>query len=139
MAAVLAAARAADTVCTTDQVLYHPDSRGIEFDLLPACRRAGMPVMAYSPLGQAGRLLRSAALAAVARRHEAGGQAASPAQIALAFALRHPQLIAIPKAVTPAHVRANAAAASIVLTAEDMATIDAAHPPPGRAEPLEML
>ena len=36
-------------------------------------------------------------------------------------------VISIPKAADPAHVRENAAAADIVLTAEDLAEIDAAH------------
>ena len=40
------------TGCATDQVLYHPQQRGIEFDLMPWCRAQKMPVMAYSPLGQ---------------------------------------------------------------------------------------
>ena len=62
--------------CATNQVLYHPDSRGIEYDLLPWCEQHRMPVMAYSPIGQAGRLLRSAALGEVAKRHNA-----TPAQI----------------------------------------------------------
>jgi diketogulonate reductase-like aldo/keto reductase len=49
------------SACTTDQVLYHPDSRGIEYDLLPWCAAHRMPIMAYSPVGQGGRLLRSPA------------------------------------------------------------------------------
>ncbi len=42
--------------CATNQVLYHLGSRGIEYDLLPLCRQRAMPVMAYCPLAQAGRL-----------------------------------------------------------------------------------
>jgi diketogulonate reductase-like aldo/keto reductase len=120
--------------CATDQVLYHPDSRGIEYDLLPWCARHHMPVMAYSPVGQAGRLLRSRALNDVAKRHDA-----TPAQIAIAWAMRSGNVIAIPKAADPEHVRQNAAAAALKLTADDLATIDAAHKPPNRQEPLGML
>jgi diketogulonate reductase-like aldo/keto reductase len=120
--------------CATDQVLYHPDERGIEFDLLPWCAQHKMPVMAYSPVGQAGRLLRSPALAEVAKRHDA-----TPAQIAIAWAMRDGNVIAIPKAADPEHVRQNAAAATLVLTPEDRATIDAAHKPPTRRQPLGML
>ncbi len=128
------AALPAGTACATNQVLYHPDHRGIEFDLLPWCRAHKMPIMAYSPLGQAGRLLRSPALAAVARRH-----GATPAQIAIAWSLRDGATISIPKAATEAHVQQNAVAADIALTAEDLAEIDAAHPPPRRKQPLGML
>jgi diketogulonate reductase-like aldo/keto reductase len=123
----------AGAACATNQVIYHPDSRGIEYDLLPWCAEHRIPVMAYSPIGQAGRLLRSAALREVAKRHDA-----TPAQIAIAWGLRHPHVISIPKAVDPGHVRENAAAGEIVLTEEDLAAIDAEHPPPRRKQSLEM-
>jgi diketogulonate reductase-like aldo/keto reductase len=125
---------AVGTACATDQVLYNPEHRGIEFDLLPWCAGRGMPVMAYSPLGQAGRLLRAPALVAVAKRHKA-----TPAQVAIAWTLRHPNVISIPKSGDVAHVRENAAAAAIRLTKADLAEIDAAFPPPGRKQSLGML
>jgi len=120
--------------CAVNQVLYNPEHRGIEFDLLPWQAERGIPVMAYSPVGQGGRLLRSAAVAAVAARH-----GMTPAQVALAWGLRHAHVISIPKAADPVHVRQNAAAAQIVLTAQDLAEIDAAFPPPTRAARLAML
>lgn len=120
--------------CATDQVLYHPGSRGIEFDLLPWCARRRIPVMAYSPVGQAGRLLCSPALAEVAARH-----GATPAQIAIAWGLRSSTVISIPKAGDAAHVRENAAASDIALTEADFATIDAGFPPPRRKQSLGML
>jgi diketogulonate reductase-like aldo/keto reductase len=128
------AAVAPDGACATDQVLYHPDARGIEHELMPWCRSRRMPVMAYSPLGQAGKLLRSPALAGVAQRH-----GATAAQIALAWSLRDGATISIPKASSLAHVRQNAAAAALKLTAEDLAAIDALHKPPRRKQPLAML
>lgn len=120
--------------CATDQVLYNLQARGIEFDLLPWCAANKMPVMAYSPVGQGGLLLKEAALLAVAKRHQA-----TPAQIATAWTLRLPGVISIPKASDPDHVRENAAAATLRLTEQDLAELDAAFPPPGRAERLKML
>lgn len=120
--------------CAVNQVLYSPEHRGIEFDLLAWQTERGIPVMAYSPVGQGGRLLRHATLAAVAKRH-----GATPAQVAIAWGLRHEHVISIPKAGDPAHVRANAAAAAIALTPQDLAEIDAAFPPPTRATSLAML
>ena len=120
--------------CSVNQVLYNPEFRGIEFDLLPQAKASGMPIMAYSPLGQGGALLRNRALLAVAARH-----AATPAQVALAWALRHQTIIAIPKAATPQHITANAQAAELVLTPPDLAEIDATFPPPRRPTPLAML
>ena len=90
--------------------------------------------MAYSPVGQGGSLLKNAALGRVAARHNA-----TPAQIALAWACRHPHVIAIPKAASLAHVRLNAAALELELTTQDLAEIDTAFPPPRRAQPLAML
>lgn len=121
--------------CAADQVLYHPDSRGIEFDLLPWCREHRIPVMAYSPLGHdVRRLLGSRSVRAVAERHRA-----TPAQVAIAWGLRHPHVISIPKAVDPAHVRENAGAAELVLTAADLAEIDTGHAPPRGKRPLDLL
>ena len=119
--------------CAANQVLYHVGSRGIEYDLLPYTRAHRIPLMAYSPVGQGGRLLQSPALAAVAKRHDA-----TPGQIAIAWTMRHPDVISIPKASDPGHVRENAAAGEIALTAEDLAAIDAAHPPPGRKQSLDV-
>jgi len=120
--------------CAANQVLYHPASRGIEYDLLPWCARQKISVMAYSPFGHSGTPLRSKALTDVARRH-----GVAPAQIALAGAIRHPHVSVIPKAGDPAHVRENATAGKITLTAEDLAVIDAAHPPPRRKQSLDLL
>ncbi len=119
--------------CATDQVLYHIGSRGIEYDLLPWCTQHAMPVMAYSPIGQGGGLLRSRALATVAQRH-----GATPAQIAIAWTMRHPNIITIPKASDPAHVRENAAAGAIELSPDDLALIDSAHPPPAGKQSLDI-
>ena len=120
--------------CATDQVLYNPEHRGIEFDLLPWCRKRKMAVMAYSPVGQGGRLLRHPALAGVARRLEV-----TPAQVAIAWALRQPGMIVIPKASDLEHVRANAAAGEIQLSPDDLAAIDTAFAPPTRKQSLGML
>jgi diketogulonate reductase-like aldo/keto reductase len=120
--------------CATNQVLYNPEHRGIEFDLLPWCDAHRMPIMAYSPVGQAGRLLRAAALRGVAER-----RGVTPAQVAIAWSMRHPGVISIPKAADEAHVRQNAAAADLVLGEADLADIDAAYPPPRRKQSLGML
>ncbi|CBS91357.1 aldo/keto reductase [Azospirillum lipoferum] len=120
--------------CAVNQVLYNPEHRGIEYDLLPFQHTARMPVMAYSPIGQGGRLLRSPALLAVAKRH-----GTTPAQVALAWALRQQGVIAIPKAGTTAHVLQNAVAVKLTLTGEDIAEIDRAFPPPKRKQPLAMI
>lgn len=123
-----------DQRCATNQVLYNPEARGIEYDLLGWQAQQGMPLMAYCPVGQGGSLLHASALQQVAERH-----AATAAQVALAWALRHPGVIAIPKAVDPEHLRQNAKADAIRLDAEDLRLIDAAFPPPMGKRSLEMV
>jgi diketogulonate reductase-like aldo/keto reductase len=117
----------------TNQVLYNLTRRGIEFDLLPQCRKKKKPLMAYSPVEQ-GRLLRHPALASVASR-----LGATPAQVALAWVLRHDGMIAIPKAASVAHVRENHGALDLVLNEPDLRELDRAFPPPNSKQPLEMI
>jgi diketogulonate reductase-like aldo/keto reductase len=117
----------------TDQVLYNLMRRGIELDLLPWCRERAIPVMAYSPIEQ-GRLLGNGRLRAVAER-----SGATPAQVALAWILRHEGVMAIPKAATEAHVRENRAALDLRLDDEDVAELDRAFPQPAEPVPLEVL
>ena len=120
--------------CLTNQVLYNLEYRGIEFDLLRYGVEQGIPLMAYSPVGQGGALLDHPALARLAAKH-----ACTPARIALAWTLRHDSVISIPKAANAAHVRENAAALSLTLDAEDLAALDQAFPPPRRKTPLALL
>ena len=119
--------------CATDQILYNLTRRGPEHDLLPWLAGRAIPVMAYSPVEQ-GRLVADPALARVA-----AAVGATPAQVALAWALRRDDVIAIPKAGTVAHVRENRAAADLVLTDADLAALDAAFPRPRDRRPLDML
>ena len=63
----------------------------------------------------------------------------SPAQVALAWVLRQPGVMAIPKAGDVQHVRENAAAAELELAAEDLAEMNEAFLPPQRKRALETL
>ncbi|MYX95258.1 aldo/keto reductase [Streptomyces sp. SID486] len=115
-----------------DQVLYNFSRRGIEWDLLPWCRGAGVTVMAYSPIEQ-GRLLKGEALGAVAR-----ALGATPAQVALAWVLAQ-GVAAIPRSGSPDHVRENRGAVDLRLPAEALDALDESFPPPSGPTPLEML
>jgi diketogulonate reductase-like aldo/keto reductase len=124
---------AGGSAVAVNQVLYNLTRRGIEFDLLPQCGASGVPVMAYSPIEQ-GRLLRNPTLAGIASRHQA-----TPAAVALAWVLRQPGMIAIPKASTVTHVEQNHAALKIDLNDDDLAALDRAFAPPRSKQPLEMI
>lgn len=116
-----------------DQVLYNLSHRGPEWDLVPWCREHGVAIMAYTPLGQGG-LLRDRTLADIAHR-----RSATSAQVALAWLLRQPGTIVIPKAASPEHVRENRGALDVVLTDEELAALDRAFPAPRGKSSLGML
>ena len=119
----------------TNQVLYNLEQRGVEWALLPWSRKQAIPLMAYSPLGSDSRRLRThPVLRAMAAR-----LGASPSRIALAWLLRQPDVVAIPKASSEAHVRDNHAALKLELSAEDLDVIDRSFPPPKRGTPLAMI
>ena len=116
-----------------NQILYNFTRRSVEHDLLPFCRNHQVPIMAYSPVEQ-GRLLPHKALTEVARKC-----GATTSQIALAWLLAQPEVIAIPKSGDPKHISENRAAADLVLSSEDLAALEKAFPRPKQRKPLEML
>jgi diketogulonate reductase-like aldo/keto reductase len=136
--------------CAANQVLYNLENREIEFDLLPfltsniksadgRIRRGEpqtsyIPVMAYSPVGHGRGLLENETLKRIAKRHDG-----TSAQIALAWVLRQPGVIAIPKASDKQHVRDNARSIDIKLSKEDLADLDQEFPPPKSKKSLQML
>ncbi|MBR9856722.1 MAG: aldo/keto reductase, partial [Gammaproteobacteria bacterium] len=125
-----------------NQVLYHLGSRGIEHSLRPWQRQQQMPVMAYCPLAQGGRLRRELFGHPELQTLAAELKVTVP-QLLLAWAIRpvdgQRDVIAIPKAVQPEHVRQNAEALNLVLSNDVLARLDAAFPAPGRKTPLDIV
>jgi len=117
----------------TDQVLYNLVRRGVEWDLLPWLRERRVPVMAYSPLEQAG-LVENRKLAAFALRN-----GMTPAQAALAWLLARDDIIVIPKTGRRERLHENLGALNHALSPEQLAELDRLFPPPAAARPLEML
>ena len=122
----------AGTRCAVNQVYYSASQRGIEFDLLPWQRERSVATISYCPIDQ-GTLAADAGLAKIARRH-----GVTAAQVALAWVLRHPDVIAIPKASREDHQRENLAAASITLDVDDCTEIDRLFAAPLSKQPLAM-
>ncbi len=119
--------------CATDQILFNLTRRAPELDLLPWLQAHAIPVMAYSPVEQ-GRLLANTVLKNLARE-----KGVTPAQLALAWLLGQPGVLPIPKAGALAHVRDNRAAADLILSEADLATLERGFPRPTRRCPLEMI
>ena len=134
----------------SNQVPYSLVARSPERDLLPYAQERGRVVLAYSPLAQGllsgrydpsnrpanrvrtanplflpGNLARAAELIAVLRE-VAGAHSATPAQIALAWVIRHPAVAAIPGASSVEQLEHNAAAADIDLTDDQYQALAAA-------------
>lgn len=116
-----------------NQLLYNLTRRGIEWDLLPWLSERRIPVMAYSPLEQA-RLLSNRKFSACAA--DCG---MTPAQLALAWLLRHDNVMVIPKTGRPESLRENLGALERVLTADELRELDRLFPPSAGPRPLEML
>lgn len=129
--------------CCVNQVLYNLASRGVEYDLFPWQRERNIPFMAYSPVGRAGALVTQDGVdkghlqtdpnvLEVAKR-----KGISVIQLLLAFTMRHPDVVSIPKAVGRRHIEENAAVYDITLTQEDMEQLERSFPPPTCKQPLE--
>ena len=116
----------------TNQVLYNLMRRGIEWDLLPWCKERNIPIMAYSPVEQQA-FVNNSKLSDIAAKHDA-----TTTQIALSWLLHQDNVISIPKATNPQHVRENRAALDIQLTQEDLQQLDRAFKPPSRKMSLAM-
>jgi diketogulonate reductase-like aldo/keto reductase len=110
--------------CATNQIPYSVNNRRNERNLLPWCKQHGIPLMAYSPLGGDRNLVvADRTLAQIGTAH-----GCSAAAVALAWAIRGGNVIAIPESGSPEHAKANAMALSIALTPAELQTIDAAFP-----------
>ena len=119
--------------CAANQIYYSLTERGPDVELLSWQQRHRVPTMAYSPIDQ-GALSRSTKLATMAKR-----RGVSAAQLALAWILSRPNVMAIPKAVRDVHLRENFDAASLTLSDAELGELDRLFPPPAKKVPLAML
>jgi diketogulonate reductase-like aldo/keto reductase len=122
-----------------NQVLYHLRERAIEHGVIPRCEENGVAVVAYSPFGHVGgfpgpHTAGGRVLKAIADRHNS-----TPRQVALRFLTRRASLFAIPQASNPEHAEENAGAATLNLSAAELAKIDSAFPLGARPRSLPML
>jgi diketogulonate reductase-like aldo/keto reductase len=115
-----------------NQVYYCLEARAIEFDLLPWQRERGIRTMAYAPLGS-GDLARHRELQRIGAE-----RGATAAQVALAWCIRTPDVVAIPKSVEPGRLDENLRAAELRLTEAEIARIDHVFRPPRSKRPLAM-
>ena len=118
--------------CAANQVYYSLNERGVEFDLLPRMRKQRMPLMAYCPI-DGGRLAQHARLAKLAASLNI-----SAAQLALAWLLRQPGVIAIPKAGRDAHLIENWQSRDLLIPESARSELETMFPKPARKRGLAM-
>jgi len=93
------------------QVEYNLFDRTIENDILPFCEENSIAVIAYSPLDQGDIIQgesKSEIIRAIALKYNK-----TPAQIVLNWLISHKNVITIPKALKPEHIRQNAESANL--------------------------
>jgi diketogulonate reductase-like aldo/keto reductase len=121
-----------------NQVLYHLGERGVEHAVLPFCARHGIALVAYSPFGS-GRFPGPRSRGGRVIAELAEERAVTPRQLALAFLLREPEVLVIPKAASEAHAAENAAAADLRLSPDQVARLERAFPRGPRRRGVPML
>ncbi|MDT3435533.1 aldo/keto reductase [Haloarcula sp. 1CSR25-25] len=106
---------ASATPICTNQVEYNPYTD--QSDVLEYCIEHDIMLTAYSPLAK-GRIDDDTTLATIGDRY-----GKSPAQVALRWLVQQPQVAAIPKASSQAHLKTNLSIFDFELTDEEMAQI----------------
>jgi diketogulonate reductase-like aldo/keto reductase len=108
---------ASEIVPAVNQIEFHPYLQSKP--LVEHCRAKGIVVEAWSPLMQAGAILRDPTLVAIAGRHRK-----TVAQVILRWDVQS-GVVTIPKSVRPARIAENAAIFDFVLGEEEMSAIAA--------------
>ncbi|MEH6720935.1 MAG: aldo/keto reductase [Aurantimonas endophytica] len=99
-----------------NQVEYHPFLS--QDDVLSACRRNEMAMIAYSPIGQGGDVLNHPVIREAAERH-----GKSPAQIVLRWEIEQDMVGAIPRTSNPERLQQNLEIFDFSLTEAEHAAI----------------
>lgn len=120
-----------------NQIFYHVEERAAEQAVIPWCAAHGVAVVAYSPYGQ-GKFPSPSSNGGKVLQEIATVRKVTPRQVALAFLLRRPHVVTIPKTSKIPHLLENIAAAGLTLTEDDVRRIDAAFPV-GKPRPLPMI
>jgi diketogulonate reductase-like aldo/keto reductase len=108
----------------SNQMPYHLADRRVEKDILPYCRKEGIVLMAYFPLGH-GKLTSSKALTDIGMKY---GKTAP--QVALNWLLAQENVFPIPRASVPVHVTENIGSVDWRMSEDDRAMLERSYAPP---------
>jgi len=107
----------------SNQMRYNIVDRTIELHLLPYCRRQGMTLIAYSPLGHNfSNVLQADRAGVLAQLSKSTGKTA--AQLALNWCVAKPGVVAIPKTESVAHLQENCRSSEWRLSNEQVALLE---------------
>ena len=112
------------TPLATNQVRYNLYQRKVvQNGVLEYCRRNNILLTAYTPF-ERGMILNNPKVQQIASNHSV-----APAQVALAWLIAQPNVIAIPMSSNPAHLEHNLGALELELSTEEMAGLQAVEMP----------
>lgn len=124
--------------CAANEDLYNISSRGIEYDLLPWQKQHHIPMIAYTPVAHGdsmgANVTQNAVLQRVAANHKV-----SVYSVMLAWAIRTPQVLAIPQSSNPVHTKANVDAGNLELSKDEWSALAKEFPKPTSKQPLDIL
>lgn len=116
-----------------NQVLYNPARRGIEYDLLPSMKEAGIVCIAYTPI-EPDRMKQNTGFSDIAAELRM-----TPAELALAWHITRSDAVPIPKSATLRHIEGLARACTSKLSKEVLSAIDDVFPSPKSPQPLDII
>jgi diketogulonate reductase-like aldo/keto reductase len=111
------------------QMSYSLLNRSIEKDIIPYCRKEGIAVLAYYPLGHGRLANEKQKLRSICEKYSK-----TPAQVALNWLASQPGVFPIPRASNPVHVQENFGASGWRLSEEDLRELDVLFPGPIEAK-----
>lgn len=109
----------AETPIVTNQVPFSLSDRSyVKNGVLEYCQQNDISITAYEPLNS-GNLSANKTLESIAKAHSA-----TIFQIAMAWVITQPRVIAIPMSSNPQHIKENFDSAKLELTPDEMAALD---------------
>ena len=112
----------AESTISTHQIRYAVTHRGHEKEIIPWNNNHNMTTMAWSPLGN-GAIFKDRQFIDIAQRY-----GYLPSQLAIAWTIRNPNFISIPKSTDPVRIKKNFDAQKLVLNNEIDSELDKKFP-----------
>lgn len=114
----------ATSSCVTDQIRYSVAEREVENEVIPWLLENNVTIMAHSPLKN-GFIFKEQSFVDIAQRY-----GYLPAQLAIAWTMRNPAVISIPRSADPVRIQRNFDSHKLTLNDEILSELDKKFPAP---------